>query len=88
MVSVNDRDCAILHLLLIKRETRFKELEESNMMAKSTLSKHLTELRRNGLIRKTFSEAADCDVYIITAKGKRAYSERVGKPVGKLEDFL
>jgi DNA-binding MarR family transcriptional regulator len=59
----------------VKEQVFFKELEESKMMAKSTLSKHLRELVKEGLLRKTISKTralgSHCVVYVITAKGKR-----------------
>lgn len=88
MARINERDWKILDFLMRKKETRWKELEDSRMMAKSTLSKHLRELRGNKLIRKKFSETANCVVYVLTSKGKKIYEAMLGKGIYQIEDFM
>jgi DNA-binding MarR family transcriptional regulator len=73
---LNIRDFDILHILFSEEKMRFKDFEDAQMMAKSTLSKHLNELRRSRLIKKTFDETLNCDVYVITPKGKKAYTNK------------
>lgn len=88
MVKIDERDWKILNFLRGGREARWSELLDSGMMAKSTLSKHLRGLRENKLIRKKFSETANCVVYVMTAKGKRTWADFIGAGMSNIEDFM
>ena len=50
MTLIDERDQEILGFIAARGEVFFKELEDSGMMAKSTLSKHLGELRKKELV--------------------------------------
>jgi DNA-binding MarR family transcriptional regulator len=92
MSLIDRRDREILGFIMTRGETFFKELEESRMMAKSTLSKHLRTLREKRLIKKDFSKKRSLGshevVYVLTAKGKRLYSELDRRQPLRLEDFI
>lgn len=87
-MKIDERDWKILDFLRGGREARWGEFLDSGMMAKSTLSKHLRRLRESKLVRKKFSEKVDCDVYVITAKGKKIWADRIGAGMSNIEDFI
>lgn len=92
MAIVDKRDRQILGFIAACGEVFFKELEDSNMMAKSTLSKHLQTLKKNGFIKKTISKKRSLGphdvVYILTSKGEKLYYKLCGKhKPQKLEDY-
>jgi DNA-binding HxlR family transcriptional regulator len=76
---------------LTRGEVFFRELEESGMMAKSTLSKHLGRLKEMGLVERTISKKRKLGshdvVYVSTPKGRETYSKIVGGNHLSLEDF-
>ena len=91
MTEIGKRDREILGFIAARGEVFFKELEESGMMAKSTLSKHLRSLRESGLIDKAISKKRQLGthdvVYVLTLKGKKLYSEMMrGRPIS-FEEF-
>jgi DNA-binding HxlR family transcriptional regulator len=92
MVEIGERDRQILGFIAARGEVFFKELEESNIMAKSTLSKHLREMRENGLIEKTISKKRNLGphdvVYILTSKGRKLCATRVRGRHLRLEDVF
>lgn len=88
MTEIDAKDREILTLIAARGEMFFKELEDVNMMARSTLSKHLKALRAENLIAKHISTKRKLGshdvVYVLTAKGKRA----AGVNPFKIEDFF
>jgi DNA-binding MarR family transcriptional regulator len=84
MSLVGEKDRDILGFIMTRGEVFFKELAESNMMAKETLSNHLSKLKEMGLVKKAFSKkralgpARRDVVYVVTPKGKRIYYDIVG----------
>lgn len=89
---VDKRDRQILGFIAARGEVFFKELEDSNMMAKSTLSKHLGLLRESGLVAKTISKKKRLGphdvVYVLTPKGKKVYQETFGGKPLPFENFF
>jgi DNA-binding MarR family transcriptional regulator len=88
----NARDLAILRLLNGREGLRFRELERTRMMAKSTLSKHLGGLCAKRLVKKKYSETLGCVVYVITPQGKQELKKTTGaRKIGRmtnLEEYL
>ena len=91
-MKINEGDWKILDFLRGGREARWKELEDSGMMAKSTLGKHLAELTMSKLIRKKISKTTNSPVYVLTARGKRLMETvRLGDVEGRrssLKEFF
>jgi DNA-binding HxlR family transcriptional regulator len=92
IATTDQRDMEIMGFIAVRGEVFFKELEESNMMAKSTLSKHLRSLRDRKLVAKVISKRRQLEshdvVYVLTKKGKKAYFDKFGYHPMDLEDFL
>jgi DNA-binding MarR family transcriptional regulator len=92
MSLIDERDRELLGFILMRGEAFFKELAESNMMARETLSNHLRKLKEMGFVEKKISKrrtlgAARHDVvYVVTRKGERVYHEIVGHHMS-LKDF-
>jgi DNA-binding HxlR family transcriptional regulator len=90
MTIIDKRDQDILGFIAARGEVSFKELEESGMMAKSTLCKHLGELRKTELVEKIISKKSNRGshvVYVLTARGQKLYYKLYGTP-GKLKDYF
>lgn len=93
-VQIDGKDREILHFIAAsaRAEVFFKELDAPRMMAKSTLSKHLRELVKEGLLRRTISKTRalgpHCVVYVATAKGRKALSESEVVKHGRLQDYV
>lgn len=92
MSSIDNRDREILGFIIARGEVFFKELAESNMMAKETLSNHLRKLREMELVKKSISKkrmlgpAKHDVVYVVTRKGEEVYSKIPGRHM-KLWEF-
>lgn len=92
MSLLDGRDRDLLFFILQRGEVFFKELAESNMMAKETLSNHLSKLKDMGLVEKVISKkrtlgpARHDVVYVVTSKGKRIYYDIAGH-YGNLNDY-
>lgn len=75
MKIINAKDEAILFFIEKRREVFFKELNDANLMAKSTLCKHLKCLAGEKFVEvkisKTRSIGNRRTVYALTAKGKK-----------------
>jgi len=84
----------ILELLYRKGEMSFTDFENEGIMAKSTLNDHLHGLITEGTVRKAIGKTGrhlNHPVYVIAAKGRRAYEKRSGGNVeghmASLEEF-
>lgn len=75
MKIINAKDAEILFFIERRGEVFFKELNDANLMAKSTLCKHLKCLEGEKLvtikISKTRSLGNRRNVYVLTVKGKK-----------------
>jgi DNA-binding HxlR family transcriptional regulator len=89
MTQIDKRDRQIIGFIAARGEVFFKELEDSNMMAKSTLSKHLGLLRQSGLVAKTISEKKKLGshetVYVLTPKGRKTLEPKLKRM--SIDDF-
>lgn len=92
MTTIDEKDQKILGFIAVKGEVFFKELVDSDIMAKSTLSKHLKELKRNGLVEKIISKTQNRGshdvVYVLTPKGRELYATIVGGRHVRLTDIV
>jgi DNA-binding HxlR family transcriptional regulator len=90
VATTNERDKQIMWFIAVRGEVFFKELEESNMMAKSTLSKHLRSLRDQKLVARVISKRRQLGphdvVYVVTSKGKKILTPREMR-MTSLEDW-
>ena len=90
---LDSRDRVLLSFILQRGEVFFKEFAESNMMAKETLSNHLSKLKDMGFVKQAFSKkralgpARRNVVYVVTSKGEKVYSAIMGGRHLKLKDF-